>query len=104
MGCLFEALFEFVFELVFAIYVELMSLFIPDRKLDKKMRKKIKNAVTVFAVLLFVCALIGFFLYTLPHSNTRTVGAYMLFVPLVIIGVQIIAGIICSIIKAMKHR
>ena len=104
MGCLIELLFEFVIELVGTIYVELMTLIVPEHKFDKRLRKKIKNGITVFAVLLFICALIGFGLYTSPNGTTKTVGTYMLFIPLITIGVQILAGIIYQIIKAMRSR
>ena len=108
MGCLLELLFQIIFEVVLegaaAIYVKLMSLFVPDHKFSPRLRERIKSGVTVFAALLFLCALLGLFFYTIPTSPSKTVGAYMLFVPLVIIGVQIIAGIIYRIVLAIRKK
>ncbi len=108
MGCLFELIFEFVFtvivETILTIYMKLMSLFVPEHRFDKRLRKKIKDGVAIFAVLLFLCSFIGFFLFLQPPSVTKTVGKYMLFVPLGIMGVQFLAGIIYRIIKAIKSK
>ena len=108
MGCLFELIFELVFgiivEVVITVYIKLMCLFVPEHQFDEKLREKIKNAVTIFAVLLFLCSFFGFLLFLQPPSITKTVGAYMLFVPLGIIGVHILLGIVCRIISAIKNR
>ena len=108
MGCLFELIFELVFEiiveLVLTIYMKLMSLIVPAHQFDEKLKEKIKNGVAVFAVLLFLCSFIGFFLFLQPPSITKTIGAYMLFVPLGIVGFQILLGIVCRIISAIKKK
>ena len=108
MGCLFELIFELVFEIIVeavgAIYIKLMTLFVPNHQFNKKLRKKIKNGVTAFAVLLFFCAFIGFFLFLEPPSLAKTVGAYMLFIPLGIIGIQILALIVYRAVKAIKSK
>ena len=108
MGCLFELFFEIIFEVivegVLALYMKLMTLLVPEHQFDEKLREKIKNGVTVFAVLLFLCSFIGFFLFLQPPSITKTVGAYMLFVPLGIMGVQMVAGIVYRIVKAIGKR
>lgn len=108
MGCLFEVLFEIIFEIVleavFTLYTHLMSLLVPGHQFGERLRKRIKNIVTVFAVSLFLCAFIGFFLFLQPPSTVKTVGAYMLFIPLGIMGLQILAGIIRHIAKAIKKH
>ncbi len=108
MGCLFELFFEIVFELIveiiLTVYMKLMSLIVPQHQFDERLQKRIKNGVTVFAVLLLLCALIGFFMFLQPPSTTKTVGAYLLFVPLGIMGVQALAGILYHIIKAIRRR
>ena len=108
MGCLLEAFFEIVFEViveaVWTIYMKLMTLFVPAHRFDERQRKRIKNGVTVFAVLLLLCALVGFFMFLQPPSVTKTVGAYLLFVPLGIMSVQIVAGIVYRIVKAIRKR
>ena len=108
MGCLLEVVFEVVFEVILeailAIYTKLMTLFVPEHKFDKRLREKIKKGVTGFAVLLFLCSFIGFFLFLEPPSTAKTVGAYMLFIPLGMMGVQIVAGIIYRIVTAIRKR
>ena len=108
MGCLFELVFTFIFEIVvevvITVYIKLMTLFVPEHQFDEKLRERIKDGVTVFAVLLFLCSFIGFFLFLQPPSLTKTIGAYMLFVPLGMMGVQIVVGIIYRIIKAMRKK
>lgn len=108
MGCLFELFFEIVFELIVEIiltlYMKLMSLVVPQHQFDARLQKRIKNGVTVFAVLLLLCAMIGFFMFIQPPSTIKTVGAYLLFVPLGIMGVQTLAGIVYHIIKAILRR
>ena len=108
MGCLFELIFELVFEiiveLILTIYMKLMSLIVPEHQFDEKLKEKIKNGVTIFAVLLFLCSFVGFFLFLQPPSITKTVGAYMLFVPLGVMGFQILLGIVCRIINAIKKK
>ena len=108
MGCLFELIFEIVFtvivEVTLTIYMKLMTLIVPSHQFDEKLKERIKNGLTVFAVLLFFCPFIGFFLFLQPPSITKTIGAYMLFVPLGIMGFQILLGIVCRIISAIKKK
>ena len=108
MGCLLELVFELVFEVIIEIigtlYVKLMTLIVPEHQFSEKLRERIRKGVTVFAVLLFVCSFIGFCLFLEPPSVTKTVGAYLLFVPLGIIGIQTLAGIIYRIVKAIKRK
>lgn len=108
MGCLIEFIFEIVFEVIVEaigeMYIKLMTLIVPEHQFSEKLRKRIKNAVTVFAVLLFLCSLIGFFLFWQTDPAIKTAGAYMLFVPLGMMGIQIATGIIYRIIKAKNRR
>ena len=109
MGCLFELLFEFVFELIVelvgTVYIRLMTLFVPEHQFNKSLKKRIENGVEVFAVLLLLCAIIGFFMFLQPPYAVKIAGAYLLFIPLGIIVIQIIAGIIYRIVRARgRHR
>lgn len=108
MGCLFDFIFELVFtviiEAILAIYTALMMLIVPEHKFDKKLRKKIRNGVAIFAVLLLVCAFVGFILYMKPPSVLKTVGAYMFFISIGFMGVTMTAGIIYRIVKAIKNK
>ncbi len=108
MGCLFDFIFELVFTVIFegilAIYMKLMMLIVPSHKFDTKLREKVKNGVAIFACVLLLCAIIGFLMYLSPTSVVKTVGAYMLFIPLGIMGVTMTAGIIYRIVKAIKKK
>ncbi len=108
MGCLLEFIFEIVFEVIvegiFMLYVKLMSLFIPEHEFSPLLRERIKKGVTAFAAILLLVAFIGFILFIQPSSVAKTVGAFMLFIPLGVIIAQIIAGIVYRITKAVKRR
>ncbi|MBR7142126.1 MAG: hypothetical protein IKD06_01155 [Clostridia bacterium] len=101
---LFEIVFEIVVEVILNLYIKLMSLLIPEHRFSSKLRQRVKKGVTAFAALLLLCAFVGFFLFLEPPSATKTVGAYLLFVPLGIMGVQIAAGIVCRLVRAVKGR
>ena len=108
MGCLLELLFEVVFEIllevIFAIYTKLMTLFVPEHQFSPRLKERIKKGITAFAALLLLCALVGFFMFLQPPSLVKTIGAYMLFIPLGIIAVQIVVGIICRIVEVFKKK
>lgn len=101
---LFEIVFELLIEVIFAIYTKLMTLFVPEHEFDEKTREKIKKGVTVFAVLLLLCAIIGFILYIQSDPLIKAIGSYMLFVPLIIMGIEIVSGIIYHIVKVIKKK
>ena len=94
MGCLLEIIFEIVFEVIvegiFALYVKLMTLFIPEHEFSPLLRERIQKGVTAFAAILLLVAFIGFILFVQPPSVVQTVGAFMLFIPIGVIVVQII--------------
>lgn len=108
MGCLLEFLFELIFEVIvegiFALYVKLMTLFIPKHEFSPALRERIKKGVTAFAAILLLIAFIGLILFMQPSPAAKTIGAFMLFIPLTVICLQIVAGIIYRIVKAVKSR
>ncbi len=108
MGCLFDFIFEVVFAVIFegilAIYMKLMTLLVPEHKFGTKLREKIRSGVAIFAILLFLCAIVGFLMYISPPSVMKTLGAYILYIPLGIMGVTMTAGIIYRIVKAIKNK
>lgn len=105
---LFEFLVEVVFEValegILTLYMKLMTLIVPEHQYSIKLRERIKKGVAVFAALLFLCFLVGLSLFLQTSSFVKTVGAYMVFIPLGIMGLQIVAGIIYRIIKAVKAK
>ena len=110
MGCLFDFIFEVVFTVIFegilAIYMKLMTLLVPEHKFGTKLREKIRSGVAIFAILLFLCAIVGFLMYISPPSVIvmKTVGAYMFFISIGFMGVTMTAGIIYRIVKAIKNK
>jgi hypothetical protein len=108
MGCLFEIIFELVFEVivegVFMLYVKLMTLFIPEHQFSPLLRERIKKGVTAFAAILLLIAFIGVILFIQPPSVIKTIGAFMMFIPIGVIAAQIVAGIVYRIVKVLKSR
>ena len=102
---IFEIIFELIIELVLHGYMKLMTLILPEHQFSPKLEEKVRKGVTVYAVLLFLFVIFGFIFFIQEvESVLKAVGGYMLFISLGIIGVQIIAGIIYRIIKAIKRR
>ena len=108
MGCLLEFLFELVFEIlveaIISLYIKFMTLFVPNHKHTDKAQQRIKTGVTIFAVLLLLCAIIGFIMYMQDDPLIKSIGSYMFFIPLIIMGIQIIAGIVYRIFRKFKKK
>ncbi len=99
MGCLFEFFFQFFIEgtvaLLMSVYLKISSSPIPNT--DKF--EKIKNAVTTVSVLQVLCLFLGV-IFLLPDDPLfNTIGKYMTFIPLSIIILQLIIGIIFTVIN-----
>ncbi len=108
MGCLFEVFLqvfvEGVLELFMSVYVKLAHVFVPDKKVTEKTAKKAKDIITTISALLILTLFLGL-LFLLPDNEIfNLVGKYMTFIPLAIIGLQIILGIIVTVIKIIKRR
>ena len=108
MGCLLDFLFELVFEIlaeaITSLYIKAMTLFFPNHQYNDKTQQRIRTGVTIFAVLLLLCATIGFIMYMQDDPLIKSIGSYLLFVPLIIMGIQIIAGIIYRIVEKFKKK
>ncbi len=106
MGCLLEFLFEIIFEGVFEVivyaYMKLMALIVPEKAITDQTSTKIKNIVITVSVLLGVILVIGVILLLPPDPGINTIGKYMTFIPLTIIGIQVILGIVMKIIGRTK--
>ena len=108
MGCLFEILIELfingILELVMFIYLKLTSLFVPNKVVSPKTKNKIQNIVTTISVLLTLTLFIGL-LFLLPDEPLfHTIGQYMTFIPLTILGVQVVLGIAIIVVKSIKKK
>lgn len=110
MGCLFEFLFElfgeFLFELIGEGHIYLMTLVTRNTALPEARRKKLENIAKVFSILLLLAALAGLILVWIPECTPefRTVGQWLLIVCLSLIGIQILVGIICKLLIALRER
>ncbi len=98
---LFDVL-EFIVDAIIDLWFEAMLLIIPERAKGKPLHKLIKIAVWTFACLLFVIMGIGFFGLFSNDPDTKQLAQYIVFIPLGISGVQIIAGLIVR--KLSKKR
>lgn len=106
MGCLlefiFEVVFEGVFELIVYAYMKLMTLIVPEKTITDQTATKIKNIVITVSALLGVVLVVGVILLLPPDPAINTIGKYMTYVPLTIIGIQVILGIVMKIIGRTK--
>ena len=109
MGCLIELFLEIFIEgilsLVMSACLKLVHVFVPSKEITPKMKEKIKNTITTISVLLILILFIGV-TFLLPPENTKLhmVGKYMTVIPLLIIGLQIVLGIIVTIIKIVNRH
>ena len=108
MGCLFEIFLQIFVEgtlgLFMFVYLKLAHILVPDKVITEKAEQKIKNVITTISVLLVLVLFIGF-LFLLPNNKIfNAIGKYMVFIPLVIIGLQIVLGIIVTIAKIVERR
>ena len=98
---LFDVL-EFIVDAIIDLWFEAMLLIIPERAKSKLVHRLIKIAVWTFACLLFIVMGIGFFGLFSNDTDTKQLAQYMVFIPLGISAVQIIAGLIVR--KLLKKR
>ena len=98
---LFDVL-EFIVDVIIDLWFEAMLLIIPERAKSKLVHRLIKIAVWTFACLLFIVMGIGFFGLFSSDADTKHLAKCMVFIPLGISGLQIIAGLIVR--KLSKKR
>ena len=106
MSCLIELFLEIFIEgilsLVMSACLKLVHVFVPSKEITPKMKEKIKNTITTISVLLILILFIGvIFLLPPDDTNLNTIGKYMTIIPLSIIGLQIVLGIIITIVKCL---
>ena len=102
MGCLLEFFLELIFELVVYCYIKLMQLIVPDKVISEKTTGIIKTTVTAIAALLAIVLIIGAILLIQDDPDIKNVGKYMTYIPLTIIGAQILLGIAVRIVCHFK--
>ena len=106
MGCLLEFVFEVVFEsvaeLIVCAYISLVKLIVPDKVFTRQTTTTVRNAVVTVSVLLLISLVVGILCLLPPDPVINTVGRYMTYIPLGIIGVEIIAGVVMFVIRKRK--
>ena len=108
MGCLFELFMEIFIEgilnLVMFVYLKAAHILVPNKVISPKVENKIRNIITTVSVLLVLSLFIGLIFLLLDGAAFNAIGKYMTFIPLSIIGLQIVLSIIVMIVKLLKRH
>ena len=108
MGCLFEMFLEVFIEgilsLFMFVYLKVAHVLVPNKTISQKSRDKIKNMITIISALLLITMFIGITFLSPDDAMLNTVGKYMTFIPLSIIGLQVVLSIVVMIVKIVKRR
>ncbi len=99
MGCLFE----FIFDVFIDGWFDLMLLIGPEKWSSKRLQIFLKIIVVIITCLLFIVMFLGVFALISDDEYTKTIGRYMVYIPLAISLVQILLGITLRII-AKKYK
>jgi hypothetical protein len=106
MGCLLELIFQILLEgfmeLVLYGYLKLVTLFLPEHTVSAKLEQRIKATLMTVFLLLFAVMFIGVCLLLDETPAVATVGVYMTYIPLGIIGAQVVLGILVRIIRHFR--
>ena len=84
---------EIIFEGICEGWFYLMQKCVPDKMENKKFRFVLKIVVGVFSIVLLVCVLVGISFWLSNDEHSRSLGMYMVFIPLAISGLQIAGGV-----------
>ena len=107
MGCLFEIFIEIFIEgilnLVMFIYLKLAHILVPNKKIPKKTETKVRNIITIVSVLLVLSLFIGLIFLLTDDAAFNAIGKYMTFIPLSIIGLEVVLSIVVMIAKLVKR-
>ena len=101
MGCFLELLGDMLVD----GYCYLMTLFLPEERINKVVRFILELIINVISVLFFLSILFGCLMFFLAdNEGTRMFARYMIFVPLIVSGIHIAFGVIVRIIAKTKKR
>ena len=107
MGCLFEIFIEIFIEgilnLVMFIYLKLAHMLVANKKNSEKTETKVRNIITIVSVLLVLSLFIGLIFLLTDDAAFNAIGKYMTFIPLSIIGLQVVLSIVVMIAKLVKR-
>ena len=81
----------------------LSRIYAECKKILKKTETKVRNIITLVSVLLVLSLFIGL-IFLLPDDTAfNAIGKYMTFIPLSIIGLQVVLSIVVMIVKLVKR-
>ena len=80
MGCLFE----FIFDVFIDGWFDLMLLIGPEKWSSKRLQIFLKIIVVIITCLLFIVMFLGVFALISDDEYTKTIGRYMVYIPLAI--------------------
>ena len=112
MGCLFEMFIEIcidifiegILNLVMFVYLKAAHVLVPNKEISRNAENKIRNIITIVSVLLVLTLFIGV-IFLLPNDAIlNTIGKYMTFIPLSMIGLQVALSIVVMIVKHLKRH
>ena len=107
MGCLFDIFIQIFIEgilnLVIFIYLKLAHMLVPNKKISEKTETQVRDIITIVSGLLFLSLCIGLILLLPDDAALNAIGKYMTFIPLSIIGLQVILSIVVMIVKLVKR-
>lgn len=108
MGCIFELFAEFVLEVlleaVMFVYLKLASLLMPDKDIPENTRKRLHTITSVISALLTVTLFVGVSLLFADERTIWTIGMWLTFISLSVLGIQLALGIAVIIVKERRKK
>lgn len=109
MGCLFELieliveiLVDGFFELIVHGYLKLMSLIVPNKTISDDTKYRLEIVVKTFSAIVGITLIIGLLLVMQSDPIIKNIGRYLTYIPLAIIGIQIVLGILFKIVSKKR--
>lgn len=98
MDFLVELIFNVLFEVILEGWVALGQWIVPEKSLSLKARSVIKGIAAVVSMLCFLSIFIGGIMWLADDAPLeRTVAKYMVLIPLILGGAQILLGVLVRI-------
>ena len=102
MGCLVELVFEVLFEGIVEGWFALGQWIVPEKTLSPKARRVIKGIAFTVSALCFLSIFIGGIMWLADDDPMeRTVAKYMVLIPLILSGAQVLLGVL---VRAKEKR
>lgn len=108
MGCLLEFFVEFfvegLIELIVYLYVKIASWIVPEHKFSEKLQKRFRIGILVLFVLQVISLIVGLIILEEEDPSFALAGRYLTYIPLVMIGTQLLLGIIAKIVTVIRNK